>query len=198
MSALMALLLLQGAADAWTTVSRENGVTLESRPVTGSDYFEYRATADTDLPVEVLCDRVYEWGSLAKDHEHITLRRVLEDHGDTRVVYDQLQPPMTSGRDFCFTMQRTRPSADQCLIEFHATNEKAPPLPPGWVRIQKLHGSWRFVRGPNGTTRVIYTCFADPGGMLPVGIVQNTQRAAAVNTLLKGLLIAHQPRASLP
>jgi hypothetical protein len=195
MSALLALLLLQGGADAWTTVSRENGVTLESRPVSGSDYFEYRVTADTDVGVEVLCDRIYEWGSIGKDQEHITLRKLLEDHGDSRVVYDQLQPPMASYRDFCFTMSRTRSGPDQCVIEFHATNEKAPPLPPGWVRIEKLRGSWRFTRGRNGTTHVVYTCFADPGGLLPVGIVQNTQRAAAVNTLLKGLLIAHMPRA---
>ncbi len=47
---LLALLSSQAPADAWTVVSKDDGVTLESRPVKDSDYLEYRATADTDVP----------------------------------------------------------------------------------------------------------------------------------------------------
>src|SRR5581483_6763799 len=103
MSVLIVLLLSQASADAWTVVGVRDGVTLESRPVRGSDFFEYRATADTDVAVEPLCDKVFDWGSLSKDHDNLKARRVLEDSGDTRVVYDQLEFPMVSKRDFAFT-----------------------------------------------------------------------------------------------
>jgi hypothetical protein len=191
MTVLIALLLSQ-ASDAWTVVAQQDGVTLESRPVTGSDFYEYRASADTDVAVEVLCDRVYEWGSLSKDHDNIKARRLLEDSGDVRVVYDQMEPPMVSRRDFAFTVRRTRTGPGRCGIDFFATNEKAPPKPEGWIRIEKLRGGWRFEKGPRGT-HVTYTCFADPGGSLPPVFVHSSQREAAVSTLRKGIQLCRVP-----
>src|SRR5581483_2978127 len=99
MSVLIVLLLSQASADAWTVVGVRDGVTLESRPVKGSDFYEYRATADTDVAVEPLCDKVYDWGSLSKDHDNLKARRIIEEKKDSRVVYDQLEFPLVAKRD---------------------------------------------------------------------------------------------------
>jgi hypothetical protein len=190
MSALIVVLLSQTSPDAWKVMSQQDGVTLESRPVKDSDYLEYRATADTDVAVEPLCDKIYEWGSLSKDHDNIKSRKVLEDNGDTRVVYDQLEPPMVSHRDFAFTLHKTPGGPQRCAIDFFISNDKAPPLPPGWVRMQKLKGSWRFERTAKGT-HVVYTNFSDPGGSLPSIFVHGSQRDSAVETIKKGIKLGH-------
>jgi hypothetical protein len=195
MSVLIVLLLSQASADAWTVEGVQDGVTLESRPVKGSDFYEYRATTDTDVAVEPLCDKVFDWGALSKDHDNLKVRRVLEDKGDTRVVYDQLEFPMVAKRDLAFTSKRTHGGPGQCRIDFWVSNDRAPPLPSGFVRLEKLRGSWRFTRTAKGS-HVVYTCFADPGGSLPSFFVHSSQRAAAVNTLKKGIHIAHAPSAA--
>jgi hypothetical protein len=189
MSALVALLLAQVSGEGWKTVSKDNGVTLEARAVTGSDFLEYRASAETQVSVDALCDKVFEWGSVSKDHENLLSRKLVEDKGETRVVYDQLDPPVVSRRDFAFTVRRTRVDDQRCGIDFTASNDRAPKAPDGFVRIEKLRGSWRFERAGEAT-KVTYTCFADPAGSIPAVFVHGSQRDAAVATLKKGIALS--------
>jgi hypothetical protein len=181
------LVLVLLTADApWKVESTREGVTLESRPVEGSSFYEYRATADATASVESLCDGVYEWASTSTDHPHMTSRKVLEDQGDSRIVHDTLDPPVVSRRELTFQITRTHPSDGVCVIEYHARNDKAPKLADGYVRIEKLRGGWRLEPLPNGKTRVTYTLFADPGGSIPAVFVHGTQRDAIVQTVKNG------------
>jgi hypothetical protein len=195
-SLLTVLVLSQAPQAQWTQVSFNDGYKLEQRPVKDSPFYEYRVTVDTDIPVESLCDVVYDWGTLSKDQENLRARRLLEDRGEVRVVYDQLAPPVVSERDYAFTVRRTRDEDQgQCRIEFSASNEKAPPKPEGFVRLEKLKGGWVFTRTPGGT-HVVYLLFADPGGNLPAMLVHGSQREAAIKTVKKGLDLSRQrPRA---
>jgi hypothetical protein len=149
----------------------------------------------TDLSVETLCEAVFEWGTVSWDHENLKHRKLLEDHGDVRVVYDQLQPPVVSGRDYAFTVRRVR-EGDDCKLDFTSTNDKAPPSPDGWVRLARLKATWRFTRTPGGTD-IVYTLYADPGGSLPARLVHSSQREAAINSVKKGVTLSRmRPRAS--
>src|SRR5205814_1964295 len=86
--ALRLILLLLAADPEWKKESAPDGVSLESRPVKDSAFYEYRAQADTDATVAALCDAVFEWGTTSKDHAQLKARTLLEDHGESRVVYD--------------------------------------------------------------------------------------------------------------
>ncbi len=131
-------------------------------------------------------------GEQRPHRDNIKARRVLEDKGDTRVVYDQLEPPIVSHRDFAFTLHKTPGGPQRCAIDFYLSNEKAPPLPDGWVRMSKLKGSWRFERTAKGS-HVVYTNFSDPEAPLPPVFVHGSQRDAAVQTIKKGIRLAHDP-----
>src|SRR5437016_2965972 len=72
-------LLLLSADPAWQQVSSTDGYLLERRVVPGSAYYEYRVTTDTDVSVNALCDGVFEWGSVSKDHDQLRQRKLLED-----------------------------------------------------------------------------------------------------------------------
>jgi hypothetical protein len=194
MTACLMLALLAAEPEPWKKESAPDGVTLESRPVKDSAFYEYRAQADTDASVVALCDAVFEWGTVSKDHQQLKSRTLLEDHGDSRIVYDQLDPPVVSCRDFAFTVRRDRREDGSCRLEFSPSNEKAPKSPDGWVRIEKLKGSWTFEPKGEGKTHVTYQLWADPAGAIPAVFIHGSQREAAVETLKKGIAKAHQAK----
>src|SRR5690242_8567489 len=86
-------LLLLGADTGWTQLSKQDGYVLERRAVANSSFYEYRVSTDTDVSLRTLCDEAFEWGSVSTDHDQLKERRLLEDHGDTRVTYDQISTP---------------------------------------------------------------------------------------------------------
>jgi hypothetical protein len=189
------LLALLAAEPDWKRESAPDGVTLESRPVKDSAFYEYRAQADTDLPVATLCDAVFEWGSVSKeDHAHLLARTLVEDNGEARIVYDQIDPPVVSKRDLTFTVKRDRRVDGTCRIDFFSQNDKAPKLKDGFVRIEKLKGHWFFEPRGDAKARVTYQQWADPSGAIPAVFVHGSQREGTVETLKRGIARAHKPQ----
>src|SRR5262245_15586852 len=90
------------AEPGWKDEGGRDGVTLESRPVEGSHYFEYRARTDSSEGAEALCKAVFEWASVGRDHVQLKDRRLLEDTGDFRLVHDKLEAPMVANRELTF------------------------------------------------------------------------------------------------
>lgn len=183
-------LLLLSADPSWQQLGLFDGLKLERRPVQGAPYYEYRVTGDTDVSVGALCDGVYEWGSVSKDHDELKDRRLLEDHGDLRITYDQIRTPApVAPRDFAFAIKRDRRADGTCKVEFYTVNEKAPPLQNGWVRLARLKGHW-FFEPRDGGTHITYYLYSDPGGSLPAPLVHGSQRDAALNTVKKGIRLS--------
>jgi hypothetical protein len=187
----MLVLMLLAAEPAWKSEGGRDGVTLESRPVEGSAYFEYRARGAAGAEVGELCDGVFEWASLGTDHPQLKARTLLEDMGDSRVIHDQLDPPMVAHRELTFIITRHHDKDGSCSIEYRAANDRAPKAAAGWVRIEKLRGEWHFVPD-HGKTRVTYTLFAEPGGSVWPVLVHGPQREAVIDTLRKGLTKAQR------
>lgn len=175
---------------AWQTISNKDGVHLEQRPFAGSSYFEYRVRRDTDLTVGALCDNTYEWGSRGTDHDELRGRRVLEDRGDTRVVYDQIATPaLVPPRDFAFTVKREL-QGNSCRITFVTANDKAPPLQRGWVRMPEVHGFWLFEPRNSAGSHLTYVLYSDPGPGVPTHFVHGPQRDAAVKNVEKAIRLS--------
>lgn len=169
-----------GSAAPWTFLEEQHGVRVEQRAVKDSGYQEYRATTVTPLPVEALCPSVFDWGSYAA-HDEVSVRRLLAERADVRVVYDQVQQAVVSNRDYAMTQTRVA-GPGRCAIRFWATNDVAPPRAPGTVRIERLWGAWDFEASDAGTS-VRYVVFSDPAGALPPFLVHGAQREGIVKTL---------------
>jgi hypothetical protein len=153
-------------------------------------YWEYRATTTTDVPVAALCSAVFDWGTRSKDHGGLKLRKIVRESEDERVTYDHIDEPVVSSRDFALLTTRSREPGGACQIRFHAHNSEAPPSPRGFVRIEKLWGSWRFEPRADGKVQVSYTIFADAAGAVPPFLVHGTQAERARQTVRKGINLA--------
>ncbi len=192
----MALLAQAPAASIWDasvftnaqswSVLEKGALTIESRQIAGTPFSEYRVTADTkEVSVDDLCRAVFEWGTKEADSPGLKASKVLQDGDDERVVYNQIEQPFVSNRDYAMTVIRRRDEGG-CGIRFKATNEKAPTKGEGVVRMDRLWGSWRFAP-IDGGARITYTLFADPAGAVPAFVVHGSQRSAAKDSVKKAI-----------
>ena len=170
----------------WEKVSTTDGLALEQRSVEATSAREFRITATTAVSVDALCESVFEWGTRGKDVPGLKTRQPISTVPDERVVYDQFETPIVSNRDYAITVKRTRDAAGGCRIRYWATNDKAPPVPDGYVRITRLWGSWTFTPA-EGKTKLVYTQFSDPGGSLPAFLANGSQRDVALLTVKNAL-----------
>jgi hypothetical protein len=182
--AFAALVLAQTAG--WQTLSKKDGVRLDRREVKDSNFYEYRAVAETDAPVDALCDKVFEWGTTGLDHEGLKARKLLKDTPDERIVYDQVEQAVVSTRDYTMVVRRQR-DGDSCRIRFETTTDLAPKPVDGYVRIDKMHGGWDFEPKTQNKTKVTYTIYADPGGSVPAFLVNSSQRDITFDSIKKGI-----------
>lgn len=164
----------------WTHVETEAGVRLDKRDVKGSAYAAYRAMMTADVPVDTFCTSVFDWGSYAA-HDEVSVRKLLTDEGDLRVVYDQVQQKVVSDRDYAMTQRRWMENG-ACHIRFWVTNERAPEPPKGFVRMEKMWGAWDFVPSEQGT-QVTYVLFSDPAGSIPSFLVHGAQKKSVHATM---------------
>ena len=200
MSALAVLLLL-AQTPVWDAEvfsnpapwrSLETGaVSLDERSVAGSAYAEYRAATTTSSSVETLCLAIFEWGTKGADSPGLKASRVLREGDDERVVYQQIELALVSNRDYAMTVVRKRDGEGRCGVRFRATNELAPALGTGVVRLSGLFGSWTFDALPDGATKVTYTMFTDPAGSVPPFLVHGSLKSAVKESLAKALQKAH-------
>ncbi|MFO0597898.1 MAG: hypothetical protein U0228_21530 [Myxococcaceae bacterium] len=191
MSALLLVVLAQFSTEVFENDAKfeamdtRRGVTLSKRPIKGSPYAEYRGVAEADATVEDLCVAVFEWGT--KFPDGVALHKLLQDGDDERVIYNQLQKPFIANRDYALTIKRERPTPTTCRVRFRVTNDAAPKLPEGFVRMDKLWGEWRFEPLDEKKSRVTYTLFSDPAGSVPPFLVHGGQQDATREALVNAL-----------
>ncbi len=176
-----ALTLLLLAADVpYTKVDEVDGVLIESRPVEGSKVVELRLTTTTDRTVKSLCAAAFGNGKFDPEESDLKARTILSESENERVTYDHISPPMVANRDYAVRARRVFSDDGSCRMFFSAANDLAPPLPEGWVRIQKLTGVWQFEPAGPGKTKITYVIHSDPAGAIPPFLVEGTRRKIAL------------------
>jgi hypothetical protein len=168
------------AAPEFQQIDEVDGILIESREVEGSSFNELRLTAVSDSTIDSLCDAAWGDGSIGPGQPEVKSRRVLEEKMDERVIYDQISAPFVSDRDYALRVRRTRTPQGICEVAFDLDNARAPALQDGWVRIEKLRGSWRFEPDFGGKTRVSYVIFTDPGGSVPAFMAKSALQRSGV------------------
>jgi hypothetical protein len=176
----LVLLLAEPAPGPWTVVDQVDGITVSSREVPGERVVELKAQTTSSHSVDALCTAVYGTSKLDKDEPDVTSRKLISETANERVAYETSSAPVVSDRDYVVRTVK-EPFGDKgCRVRFAVDNSKAPPLPSGFVRIERLHGSWTFEPQPDGRTQTTYVVLADPGGSLPVVFVEGPRRKSAI------------------
>lgn len=182
----------------WQAEEVDGELTVESRPIAGTAFSEFRVSTVTDLPATVLCDSVFERATKGERASSIKLRKLVRDGTDERVVYSQIEAPMISRRDYAMTMRRQRLTGGSCQVRFKATNDQAPALPADFVRMENLWGSWLFEPVSGGKTRITHVLFADPGGSVPPFMARGGQKSSTKENVLLTLSRVRAAQALAP
>jgi hypothetical protein len=176
-----AFVLLALAADPgpWKQIDQQEGITLYARDLPGEKFVELKATTVSAASVETLCTVTYGNEKLAKDEPNVTLRKLISKGENERVTYEQSAAPVVSDRDYAVRTTRESVGEGGCRVTFKVANEQAPAVPKGFVRIEKMYGSWTFEPQTDGKTKLTYLVFADPAGSIPAMFIEGPRKKAA-------------------
>jgi hypothetical protein len=181
-----------GAQADWTPVRTEDdGVSVESRAVTGSDMPELRLTLQTPSSPARLMAAAWELRDDGMQARYLERRTVLSQGEDERRLFLALRPPLISPRQCLLQQTRWTDAATGVLhLSFHAlpfTPDSDDALP-----FAHLRGEWRFE--PSGATaaRVVYTTLVDLG-RVPAIVARGPQLEAALATVREVVACAAAP-----
>jgi hypothetical protein len=161
------------AETPWTSYATKNGVRYERRPVSGSKFFEHRAS--TEVAVAPAQAEEVIWRVVTeRPPPDVKRRQVLRRTDDEVVVYDQFDTPVVRDRDATLRFSKgTRP--DGLEVRFETTLALGPPPSPKYVRLPAVRGTWTVAAAPGGA-KLTYVCYSEPGGSIPAFMVRGPQR----------------------
>ncbi len=176
----LAVLFVALAAEPtpWKVIDTQEGMTLSARDLPGERVVELKVTAFSPKSVDALCTQAFGTATVEKDEPTIKARKLIREAPNERVTYDQVSTPIVSDRDYAVKATHEALPNGTCHVRFDIDNDDAPPLPKGFVRIEKLHGAWDFEPKDNGTA-CTYVIFTDPGGSIPAFVVEGTRQKTA-------------------
>jgi hypothetical protein len=174
----LALVLL--VSPAWSLVEKNDGIELYERELPGERVVELKLVTVSKRPLDKLCLAAYGDRVVEPNEPDVASRKMLWQDGGTRVCYETVQAPMVSNRDYAVVSTIEGTPAGGCRTHFEAANQYAPPLPGGYVRIDKMRGGWSFEPAPGGNVVCTYTVFCDPGGSIPAMLIEGPRKKSAV------------------
>jgi hypothetical protein len=163
------------ADDGWSTFETKDGVTYEKRAVSGSKYYEYRASVAVAAPPARAADAVWS-GITSAIPPTVKKRTVLSRAADEMLIYDQIHTPVVSDRDVTIKIRRSA-HGDEFQIRFEAANELGPSPNNDYVRIPVVRGQWTIAPVAGGGSRLVYECYSEPGGTIPAFLVRGAQQS---------------------
>ncbi len=180
---------------SWQTLRERKGVRLERRPVSGSVFYEYRASAASAEPPERVIDHL--WTDYVAHPPEMVRRRVLRERPGEKLIYDLAKTPIVSDRDYAFRFRRLDDATTRVYqVVFEAVSAdpygqvSIPEPPKGVVRMGVIRGSWTIEPSASGGSEISYVVYNDPGGSVPAWLVHGGQADAAedlIRFMLSGL-----------
>ncbi len=185
MRRVLVLLFLACAGADWERVAERDGITVERRPCDDARLRELRLTTHAPVPPAAIAAVLWKQKEFPEFVPHVKRVDVLEDHGDEKVVYQQIHVPLLKDRDVTLHATKTSPAPGTYEIATAAV-PGGPPETSDYVRVQRSESHWRLVPDGGGTA-VTYTIRTDPGGWVPGWVLDRVQTETAAN-LVRAIL----------
>ncbi len=175
------LLLPLTAQATWQQAAEDDGIVLEVQEIEGSPYENIRVTGQSSADAASFA-RVW-WGD-ARDtsaHSAVTKREVLVDRADERIVYDIIEMPIGTDRDYVLHVKkRVFSDSGTIALYFITIDDPRKPVDPRYVRM-RIKASVVFTPLPGGGSRFVYNIFTDIKGKFPTFFVKGAQRRSALS-----------------
>lgn len=188
-SSVQALDMKSPGAD-WTEAYRTDELVIFTKDVEAGRRIV--GIAEVSAPPEVVFNVITDFDHYPDFMPYVKESRVLSRMGDSEVVtYARIAPPFVSERDYPLKVRMTRGipmNGGMFKVEWTASPEARPEV-EGVVRVKLNEGSWLIEPLQDGKhTRLTYTLLTNPGGLIPVFVV-NMSNTIAIPKLFKAVAI---------
>ena len=170
--------------EGWKLDFKTPGVAVYSRPRPRSTFREFKGVGTFNVPPAVVNAVLQDRENYPKFVPHMAECRVLKRDGDTVFVYQRLDVPIFSDRDYIQRVrERTRlgPNGQVYEMTWRPANDAGPPPPKGVVRLKDFEGSWVLEPEGAGSTRMTFYLFTDTGS-IPRYFANRGTRGAIMKT----------------
>jgi ribosome-associated toxin RatA of RatAB toxin-antitoxin module len=183
-------------ANAWDLAKKQNGITVYTRSVKGSNFKEYKAIAHIKASLSSLVAIVEDisaypsWIHTCKEGK--LLKRLNEKETYNYTINDAPWP--VRDRDAAVHNKISQNPEDRVVtIEIKGIPDYIPEK-TGLQRVKKIDGSWRFTPLGNDTVEVVYQVHSEPGGNLPSWLVNSVVVDQPFYTLVNMQKVIDRPK----
>lgn len=166
----------------WKLVKQASGVTIYSRPHSGSNLKEFRAIGEVDAPSATAERVIDDYQAYPSFMPYTAQCRVLERHHDSLLVYQRISPKIIGDRDYTIRIEKKswpHEHGQAYSIQWKAANEKGPAETHGVFRVKVCDGSWLLEPAGQHKTHATYHVFTDSGVNVPA-LVANSISATGI------------------
>ena len=183
------------SADKWTVLKAADGVEISSRPSTGSPINDIRSTAKIKASLDSVVALLRDYSARPQWDSMCGEVKVLKQDATSETVYVQTKIPWpVTDRDLVMRVEWTQ-DATTGVVTMHAigTPDAAPPH-EGRVRMASFDNVWTFTPMDGGIVAVESIAHADPGGPMPVFMINKLSSDAPLEAMRKIKSIAGNGR----
>ena len=158
------------ANDGWKLATERDGVTIYTRPHSGSPLKEFKAVGEIAAPSRAVCAVIEDVDAYPSFMPYMAECRLLRRESDSLLSYQRISPKICSDRDFTLRTYKTSWPGVAGLVysnRWEAANALGPPKKPGVVRVEFCQGSWLLEPSGAAKTRATYSVYTDTGGLIP-------------------------------
>ena len=169
------------AKAGWKLASDTEGVTIYSRPHSGSSLKEFKAIGEIDGPsraVQEVLDDVEAYPSFMP---YTTECRLLRRENDSLIAYQRFSPKVCCDRDYTLRVYKTTwrvPGGVVYSSRWEQANESGPGKKPGVARVNVCEGTWLLEPASADKTHATYSIYTDTGGFVPSFIANHFSQVA--------------------
>lgn len=185
----------QGTPEAapWRHQISRDGITVDTRPVAGSPYAEFRAETVIHAPIGQVLAALDDTPACPMwIHRCLEARIVEQQSGTERIIQQVTQLPFpVNNRDVVLRVTLEADGAD-VLIKLEALPDHIP-AQRGLVRVRDIRGHYRVI-AVGTSTRLIWQQFVDPAGRIPAFLAKSMQTEMPLDSLTKLREWVNEPR----
>jgi len=156
----------------WKLRINKEEITVYTRKVEGSPILEYKASMVIKVPLEKVLRNFEDIKKLPQWYYQCAEARLIKSENGEHVMYFVLRLPWpVTDRDCVFTWDKSvNPDSGEVKYILRLVSGKYPEQ-KGKIRVVHIKSYWQFTPLKDGSTEVYFQQHSDPGGMIPVFLV---------------------------